>query len=397
MPDDRLALALALEAYLKQQSYHWGRSCLRGLLVEGKGEISPAAIESYARKGVEAEARCFLEGLLRFLRDLSPYQERAKSMEGAGIRVLFYREAAYPSRLYSLASPPTHLYLRGKKWQEVLHNPLCITVVGSRKPTLSGRLTCREFASALGAAGVPVISGFALGIDGEAHQACLEAGCPSLGILATGPDRCYPPAHRDLYSRMMEEGGFLTELPPGTPPKKNYFPARNRLLAALSPLTLVIEAGLGSGSLISARQACELNREVFAVPGNISSPQSYGSNLLLQEGAHIALRVEDVLEPLLNDVGYTLDRKEGAFQRLRAGYRSRTGGLFQGKRALTASEKRLLEEIASACDVADALEQATGMDLLDLMAKLTDLECRGLIFSQMGRYAVTDMGRMALQ
>ncbi len=233
-----------------------------------------------------AEARATL--------DLDRELERLRRL---GIDLVTWEDPAYPPLLREIPDPPPLLYVRGRLRPE---DRRAVALVGTRRPSRYGRQVAERFAAGLARAGVTVVSGLALGIDGVAHRAALEAGGRTLAVLGCGLDRVYPSEHRALARRLVAEdrGALLSELPLGTPPRRGHFVARNRILSGLAPVTLVVEAGAHSGALITARAALEQGREVFAVPGSIFSPASAGTNRLLAEGAHPALEVEDLLVAL---------------------------------------------------------------------------------------------------
>ena len=220
-------------------------------------------------------------------------------------RILTLGDAAYPQALLNIEDPPVLLYAIGAPsvWESVVWNTApCIAVVGSRNPTPQGATTAHQFAKTLAQSGLTVVSGLALGVDGAAHEGALSAASSELATIAvvgTGLDRVYPKAHLGLARRIAEHGVLLSEYPLGTPPKSGHFPRRNRIIAALSIGVLVIEAAEKSGSLITARHALDLGREVFAVPGSIRQPLSRGCNLLIQQGAKLVQNPEDVLEDLI--------------------------------------------------------------------------------------------------
>ncbi len=202
-------------------------------------------------------------------------------------------DADYPDALLHTPDPPLLLHALGQR--ALLATPM-MAIVGSRQTTPQGREVARMLASGLASAGWTVVSGLALGIDGAAHEAALDAGGPSIAVVGTGLDRVYPARHRDLAHRLATQGLLLSEFNIGTPPLAGHFPMRNRIIAGLARGTVVVEAALKSGSLITARLAAECGREVFAVPGSILSPQSRGCHLLIKQGAKLVESVEDVLE-----------------------------------------------------------------------------------------------------
>jgi DNA processing protein len=175
-----------------------------------------------------------------------------------------------------------------------------VTIVGSRRGSAYGRGVARELGRLLAAAGLPVISGLALGIDASAHRGAVEADGPTIAVLGSGPDRAYPPSNRRLYARIVEEGGLVvSELPPGAGAFRWTFPARNRIMAALGEMTVVVEAAEHSGSLITVGFAQDLGRAIGAVPGPVNSWLSDGANALLADGAAVIRSAEDVLDELL--------------------------------------------------------------------------------------------------
>lgn len=219
-------------------------------------------------------------------------------------QVLSLGDAAYPATLLEAADPPLLLFAQGRL---ALLSAPAVAVVGSRSPSAQGQDNARAFAQALSAAGVTVVSGLARGVDGAAHEGALD-GCPAvypgmrpgstIAVVGTGLDRVYPKAHQALAHRIAEQGLLLSEFTLGTPPLPPNFPKRNRIVAALSRGTLVVEAALQSGSLITARLAAELGREVLAIPGSIHSPQSKGCHALIKQGAKLVETAQDVLEEL---------------------------------------------------------------------------------------------------
>ncbi|MGA0612247.1 DNA-processing protein DprA [Caldimonas sp. KR1-144] len=201
----------------------------------------------------------------------------------------------YPASLLQTADPPLLLHALGRT--ELL-SAASIGVVGSRNPTPQGAENARAFSQALSRAGLTVVSGMALGIDGAAHAGALDGPGSTVAVLGTGIDRVYPKRHLELAHRIAREGLLISECPLGAPPLAHHFPQRNRLIAGLSLGTLVVEAALQSGSLITARLASEMGREVFAIPGSIHSPQSRGCHALIRQGAKLVESAADVLEEL---------------------------------------------------------------------------------------------------
>ncbi|MFO7662710.1 MAG: DNA-processing protein DprA [Chloroflexota bacterium] len=222
--------------------------------------------------------------------------EYLKKVEGSHVRVLTWEDEEYPVALREIPAAPPVLFLRGQmepvdQWS--------IAVVGTRRLSAYGRLMTRDLVSGLTRNGITIVSGLARGIDGIAHKTALEQGGRTIAVLGCGIDKVYPPEHRELAHEIVDgRGAILSDYALGTEPDSKHFPARNRLISGLSLGVLVIEAGEKSGALITAKFAIEQDRDVFAVPGNINSPVSVGPNRLIQQGAKLVMRIEDILEEL---------------------------------------------------------------------------------------------------
>ncbi|HEX7383279.1 MAG TPA: DNA-processing protein DprA [Burkholderiaceae bacterium] len=222
--------------------------------------------------------------------------ERALAwLERPGHAVVTLADAAYPRLLLEIADPPALLYCRGRA--ELLNSP-ALAVVGSRNATAQGASNAEQFARAFSAAGLTIVSGLAQGIDGAAHRGGLAAAGSTIAVLGTGVDRVYPKANAALAEEIAARGLLVSEFPLGTQALAHHFPRRNRLISGLAQGCLVVEAALGSGSLITARSAAEQGREVFALPGSIHSPLSKGCHALIKQGAKLAESAEDVLSEL---------------------------------------------------------------------------------------------------
>lgn len=217
-----------------------------------------------------------------------------RRLSAARARIVPFASPLYPERLQRLSDAPPVLAVRGNPG---LLRARCVAVVGARAATVYGRCVAAELGRRLAAAGLVVVSGLARGVDASAHEGALESGA-TLAFQACGPDRVYPPEHRRLADRIAEKGAVVSELPLGTPPRRPYFPLRNRLIAGLSEAVVVVEARDRSGSLITARHAADQGAEVYAVPGAITAPTSRGPHRLLREGAIPLTAPEDLLEDL---------------------------------------------------------------------------------------------------
>jgi DNA processing protein len=220
-----------------------------------------------------------------------------------GNRCIALRDDDYPPLLARIANPPPLLYVHGDPavlWRAQ------VAVVGSRRASPGGLANAREFCLGLAGAGLAITSGLARGIDAAAHAAALEAGAPTVAVCATGLDEVYPPRHRALAARIGLDGALVSEFPPGTPARAPHFPQRNRIIAGLALGILVVEAGLRSGSLITARLAGDYGREVHAIPGSIHHPLARGCHRLIRDGARLVEGVDEVLEglgPLARSLG----------------------------------------------------------------------------------------------
>ena len=209
--------------------------------------------------------------------------------------IIAWDHPEYPKALLETSDPPALLYCEGRT--ELLNRP-ALAIVGSRNATAQGVRNAHAFSCALSDAGLTIISGLALGIDAAAHRGGLEGRSSTIAVLGTGADVVYPPTNRALAREIAERGLLLSELPLGSPPAKQNFPRRNRIISGLARGTLVVEAALSSGSLITARAALEQGREVFAIPGSIHSPLSKGCHSLIKSGAKLVESADDVLSEL---------------------------------------------------------------------------------------------------
>lgn len=267
----------------------------------------------------------------------------------------------YPALLREIAAPPTVLYVDGSP--DALARPM-IAVVGSRNPTPAGTRTAFEFAGALCDSGAAIASGLAVGIDAAAHQGALARQGTTIAVVGTGPDEVYPRRHRRLCESIAESGAVVSEFPPGTPPRPANFPRRNRVISGLSAGTLVVEATLRSGSLITARLSLEQDREVFAIPGSIHNPLARGCHALIKQGAKLVEAVDDILEEL---AGFGL---------------SRAGGTIPAAmNELDEASAELLKFVAWEPTSVDTLVAATGFSAEQVTSILVLLELSGHIAS----------------
>ncbi|TKC83648.1 DNA-protecting protein DprA [Trinickia terrae] len=270
-------------------------AALRGLLdAFGMPEaVLAAPFQALAAAAGEAAARAALAeppaGFAQRLADTARWRAQP------GNAIVALSDPAYPPALLTMPDPPPLLYVKGRL--ELLHAK-CVAIVGSRNATPQGLEDAARFAQALSDAGLTVVSGLALGIDGAAHQGALAGRGSTVAVIGTGADLVYPSKHHALAHRLAADGAIMSEWPLGTPAKSAHFPQRNRLIAGLASGVLIVEAALRSGSLITARLANEMGRDVFAIPGSIHAPLSRGCHKIIKEGAKLVETPEDILEEL---------------------------------------------------------------------------------------------------
>jgi DNA processing protein len=298
---------------------------------------------------------------------------RLREVEGADVLVL--DDGAYPALLRETPDPPLTLYVRGA-WAECLEAP-CVAVVGSRRCSVYGQNVTLMLARELASRGVTVVSGLARGIDAAAHRGALEAGGRTVGVLGTGIDQVYPRDHSKLAAEILGGGGALvTQFPLGTPPAPENFPYRNRIISGLSLGVVVVEASELSGSLITARLALEQGREVFAVPGNITSRNSFGTNYLIKSaGAKLVQTWQDVVAEFPAEIAARILPPESKSP---AGGSGTQEGRLPNN--LTETERSVLELLSTDGPVQiDDLAGASKLAIPELTGVLLSLEMRDLI------------------
>ena len=270
--------------------------------LEDAWNARPAALQAAGLTGAA------LSALLAARDAISPEAELEK-LDRLGAQTLTWHDEAYPPRLKEIYDKPPLLYVRG---QLTSADEWAVALVGTRRATVYGRQAAEELAGGLARNGVTVVSGLARGIDSIGHRAALGAGGRTIAALACGLDLIYPPEHLRLAQQIMERGALVSDYPLGTHPRSEYFPRRNRIMVGLSLGVLVVEGDVKSGALITARQALDENREVFAVPGSIYSPTFRGTNWLIQAGqAKLVTQVEDILQELnLTMATHQMEAKE---------------------------------------------------------------------------------------
>ena len=301
-------------------------------------------------------------------------QERAMAEYEAHLITL--EDPSYPVRLAEIYDPPLVLFVRGE-----FRDPEepCVAVVGTRKPTPYGIRMAERFGRDLAAHGITVVSGMATGIDAAAHRGALEAGGRTIAVLGNGVDIVYPREHADLMHRIICQGCIVSQFPMGTEPSKGHFPFRNRVISGLSMASLIVEAPLRSGALITARQAAEQGREVFAIPGPIDAETSAGPHRLIQEGAKLVQSVDDILVDLELDpeIRRELGRKAGPAV---AGRPAPTPAApRKAPASLSSSEKEILAVLSSDGSFVDEIALACRIPVSEALSSLTVLELKGLV------------------
>lgn len=324
-------------------------------LLERFGDLGTAwAAPSHELRTV-LDARA-LDGVLCARRDLDLDREMDR-YDRLGVHVLTLADDAYPRLLREIPAPPPVLYLRGQLSDG---DDRSVGIVGTRRFTPYGRDVTATLADDLAAGGVTVVSGLARGIDSVAHQAALQAGGRTIAVLGCGPDVIYPPEHRNLAERIVEQGVLVSEYPPGRPPDAQNFPARNRIISGLSLGVIVIEAPERSGALITADFAADQGRDVFVVPGSVLSAASAGTNRLLRDGARPVRSAADVLE----DLG--LDAAPDAAP-------------VQRELPLSDAERRLLAVLTREPQHIDEVAALADLPINEASAYLTMLELHGAV------------------
>ncbi len=308
---------------------------------------------------------------------LSGGPEREEALRAKGARVVTAADAEYPALLREIPRPPARLWARGLPLTSVP----AVAIVGARRASRAGLAAAAHLAAGLARSGVAVVSGFARGIDAAAHRGALEAGGPTVAVFGCGLDVCYPPEHAGLLGELVLGGTAISEFDPGERPLPYYFPVRNRIIAGLSRIVLVVEAAEKSGSLITARYAADFGRDVAAVPGPILNEGCAGTNALLKDGAILVRDVDDVLQEL----------EEPAL--VRPATRTGLKGVLPPP-DLDADAVAVLAALdTSEARDTDALVAATGLTAARLSSALVRLELEGLATALPGALFVRLAGR----
>jgi len=333
---------------------------------------SPGAVFSATLKGLEAVKGVggHTASAIKSFRDWSGMEEIVRKCENLGIRIIRYNDPSYPAFLREISDSPLIFYARGDIKEE---DRFSIAVVGPRRPTDYGIRVTDMIAGELSRSGLTVVSGMARGVDTVAHKAALRRGGRSIAVLGSGLDVPYPPENAGLMKRIAEDGCVISEYPLGTKPERENFPRRNRLISGLSLGVLVVEATSDSGALITARYALEQGREVFAVPGMITSTRSSGTNALIRQGARLVEKASDIIEELAPQLkGFIKERKRRAV-------------------SLTDEEKKIAEKLSPEPLHIDELTRQIGLPPYRILGILTTLELKGIVKQAEGKRFYLDV------
>jgi DNA processing protein len=316
--------------------------------------------------GVQGVSRAMARRISGRQHDIDPEEELRKA-EQKGVRILCLPDENYPELLRQIHNPPMVLYIKGV---DIPQDVLLFAMVGSRNPTDYGLRSAEQLAAGLAARGAWVVSGLARGIDSAAHWGAVLAGGSTVAVLGTGINCIYPSENEALSCRITEKGCLVSEFPLGTHPEPRNFPIRNRIISGLSKGVVVVEAARRSGSLITASAALEQGRDVFAVPGNISSFASVGTHQLIKQGAKLVEHAEDVLE----EYGWTGEA------------RSRLREPASPPDDLSVAERLIYERLSDyPVHIDEIVRAATGMNAGTVTGILLELELRGLVRQHQGK------------
>lgn len=297
--------------------------------------------------------------------DIAEGEKQLKLAHDHGVTVLTYWDEEYPAHLRPLYDPPIILFIHGELTTLA---DKAVAVVGTRAPSEYGQIVTQKLTREVVQRGLVIVSGLARGIDTIAHHEAIAQGGKTIAVLGSGLDQIYPSENRRLSRMVAEHGALMTEYALGTMPDAPHFPRRNRIIAGLSVATLVVEAGENSGALITADNALEYNREVMAVPGNITNPKSWGSNRLIQQGAKLVQQVEDILV----EIGM-------------AGEQPRVRQLELPGVALSPDEEQLLKVLSEEPQHIDTIAKSIGKPVFVVLSQLLQLELKNMVTQLAGK------------
>lgn len=324
----------------------WDMTCDQVYAIQGIGSRLKQSI-------VESRCKAYYESIL-------------ESAEKKGVDIVTIRDQAYPENLLNIPDAPRVLYLRGRLFGS---DKIAISIVGARKATPYGIWATEKLCRELSYHGLTIVSGMALGIDASAHMEAIKSGGRTIAVLGTGVDVLYPSRNRHIYEAIIENGAVLSEFPIGTGPLPYRFPQRNRIVSGLSLGTVVVEAGERSGTLITVGHALDQGRDVFAVPGNIGSDLSRGTNNLIREGAKLVQSAEDIVEEI-SSIKSQLASSEDRYKLERPDL---------SKVDLSPLEKEVLFQLTGYPKSPDEIAVALNKGVSEVLSLLTILEIKGLV------------------
>lgn len=320
---------------------------------------------------------------VREAREIDPRPEVDQAAE-AGVKLIAYDDPSYPKALKQIHDPPPLLYVRGSLEPD---DAVAAAIVGTRRASRYGREQAEYFGTALARTGVVVVSGLARGIDTCAHRGCLAAGGRTLAVIGCGLARMYPPENRDLAVEIAGQGAVISEFPMNTKPDSSNFPRRNRIIAGLSLGVIVIEAPERSGALITARQAAEAGREVFALPGRIDQESSAGCHYLIRNGAVLVRKIDDVLEEF-GELASHLNAEPDATAPLRDRKATVSSGKADAVPEATDQESVILGALSGDAVHIDQVCASTGLPVHQVSATLMMLELKRQVRQEPGKFFV---------
>ncbi|MGR5120844.1 DNA-processing protein DprA [Vibrio astriarenae] len=348
--------------------------------------VSMAAPQQWLNASAEElQAAGFTAGQIEYLQvqseaKVTPMLQWAEQENN---HIITLQDECYPPLLKQLSNPPKTLFIQG---DVSLLSATQIAMVGSRHATIDGLKLAKKFAKQLAESGLTITSGLALGIDGYAHQGALEAKGGTVAELGSGLNRIYPAKHRHLAEQIASSGALVSEFPPETPPKREHFPRRNRIISGLSTGVLVVEAAERSGSLITARYAAEQGREVFAIPGSIHSPTYRGNNALIKSGACLVQTVDDILVEIDTLVRWTEQATPLSL------FATGESTIIDTQQELPFPE--LFANVGLEPTPIDILVSRTHIPIQELMNQLLELELLGVVTSVPGGYVRLGGGKL---
>lgn len=296
-------------------------------------------------------------------------QTQLKLVQKAGAQIITLWHKHYPPLLREIPDTPVLLFVNGEITEQ---DHKAISIVGTRNPSSYGKILAERFSEELGRKGVTVVSGMARGIDTFAHSGALKGGGRTIAVLGSGIDVIYPAENASLAKKIAQNGAVISELPMGTEPDAPHFPRRNRIISGMSAATVIVEAGLKSGALITASCAVDTGREVFALPGNVNSPKSYGTNRLIQQGAKLVMSIEDIFEGL--GPSYSISDQQIGFRKPAETFNS--------------LELRVLESLSNEPLHIDKVSEINEITISKALAVLLTLELGGYVKQLAGKMFV---------